>query len=70
MTLLSVTHQKQEQSADCLAACAAMALNYLALPIQNDRLNRLLEMTEYGGVFSNLQQLESVGVSVLIEQGE
>ena len=47
-----------------------MALNYLALPIRYDRLIRLLRITEYGGVFSDLQRLESLGASVLIEQGE
>ena len=70
MTLLSVSHLKQRQSADCLAACAVMALHYLALPTQYDRLTRLLGITRYGAVFSNLQRLESLGVSVLIEPGE
>lgn len=32
MTLLPVSHRRQQQQADCLAACAAMALDYLLDP--------------------------------------
>lgn len=33
MQLLNVPHWRQREDADCLAACAAMALEYLAIPI-------------------------------------
>ena len=70
MTLLSVSHRKQQQSADCLAACAAMVLDHLHIPVQYERLLRLLRVDYFGAFFRNLQYLESLGVSVLIETGD
>lgn len=70
MTLLSVPHRKQQQQADCLAACAAMVLEYLQIPVRYERLLRLLQVEEFGSFFRNLHRLESLGVSVLIEAGD
>jgi ABC-type bacteriocin/lantibiotic exporter with double-glycine peptidase domain len=42
MPLLAVSHHRQLQQADCLAACAAMLLDYLYLPIEYGRLVQLL----------------------------
>lgn len=70
MTLLTVSHHKQKQPSDCLAACAAMALQYLAVPIKYNRLLKLLGITQYGGIFSHLTRLESLGVTVSIGEGE
>lgn len=66
MTLLNVSHHRQQQPSDCLSACAAMVLQYLSIPIRYDRLSKLLDITEYGGVFSNIKKLESLGVTVRI----
>ena len=70
MILLPVLHQQQRQQTDCLAACAGMILDYLYVPYTYDRLLRLLRVGSMGAQFSNLYQLESWGVSVLLEHGE
>ena len=59
MPLLSVSHRQQRQQADCLAACAAMVLDYLHVPFRYDRVPRLLRIEAHGTVFSHLQYLES-----------
>ena len=69
MPLLPVLHQKQRQSSDCLAACAAMVLAYLQVPIEYKRLLRLLRTETHGSVFNNLRYLESMGLSILTEDG-
>jgi ABC-type bacteriocin/lantibiotic exporter with double-glycine peptidase domain len=68
--LLPVTHQQQKQPADCLAACAAMALAYLRIPIEYSRLLRILEVNESGSFFGKLQNLHTLGLTVLIEHGD
>lgn len=69
MSLLAVSHRKQLQQSDCLAACAAMLLEHLQLPIEYARLVQLLAIRSYGAAFSNLRRLEELGVSVVIEKG-
>lgn len=69
MTLLSVSHLKQQQSADCLAACAAMVLEYLQVPVNYRQLLRILRVEYFGAFFRNLQHLESLGVHILIDEG-
>ena len=44
MNLLPISHRQQIQQADCLAACAAMLLDYLHVPIQYKYLLRLLQV--------------------------
>lgn len=39
MPLLKVTHQQQQRSSDCLAACAAMALNHLGVQIRYNTIS-------------------------------
>lgn len=70
MTLLPVLHQKQRRQADCLGACAAMVLHYLQVPIQYERLLRLLKTQAAGTVFGNLRYLETLGLSVQIGYGD
>lgn len=69
MSLLAVSHRRQLEQADCLAACAAMLLDYLQLPVDYARLLQLLGIRSYGAAFSNLRRLEEIGVSVTIEKG-
>ncbi len=69
MSLLAVSHRKQQQQADCLAACAAMILDYLQISIEYPRLLQLLGIRSYGAAFSNLRRLEAIGVSVTIAKG-
>lgn len=70
MPLLKVNHQQQQRSSDCLAACAAMALNYLGVQVQYNRLLRLLRVRDAGASFFNLRALEPLGVSVLLAEGD
>ena len=70
MPLLAVSHRKQEQQADCLAACAAMILDYLQVRVDYRRLIRLLRIRAYGAAFSNLRLLESLGLRVEIGRGD
>jgi ABC-type bacteriocin/lantibiotic exporter with double-glycine peptidase domain len=70
MILLPVQHQQQRQQTDCLAACAGMVLDYLHLPYTYEGLLRLLRVGSMGTQFSNLYQLETWGLSVLLEHGE
>lgn len=47
-----------------------MVLDYLQIPVSYQRLLRLLRVEYFGAFFRNLQHLETLGVSVLIEQGD
>jgi ABC-type bacteriocin/lantibiotic exporter with double-glycine peptidase domain len=69
MSSLAVSHRRQLQQADCLAACSAMLLDYLHLPVDYARLVQLLGIRSYGAAFSNLRRLEELGVSVTIGKG-
>lgn len=70
MSLLAVSHYRQRQQADCLAACAAMVLEYFHLPFTYERLLRLLNIRYYGTSFSSLRKLESFGVAAIIARGD
>ena len=69
MILLTVSHQQQTQQTDCLAACAAMVLDYLHIPTAYNRLSQLLKIDAIGTPFRNLDNLQAVGLSILIEEG-
>ena len=69
MILLTVSHQKQTEQADCLAACAAMVLDYLHIPISYNKLMQLLKIDAIGAPFRNLDNLQSLGLSILLEEG-
>ena len=68
--LLPVTHLPQRQPAECVAACAAMVLDYLGLPQDYDQLNRLLGIDPLvGAPFGNLRRLVEVGASLALSEG-
>ncbi len=69
MSLLAVSHRRQLQQADCLAACAAMLLDYHQMLVDYTRLVQLLGIRSYGAAFSNLHRLEELAVAVTIEKG-
>lgn len=70
MTLLSISHRRQSQQADCLAACAQMILQYLQISISYNRLLDILETEQSGSYFSKLKNLESeLGLIVELAQG-
>ena len=56
-TLLAVPHQRQQQEADCLAACATMVLAYLNVDIKYQQLLKLLKVKPYGTPGQNLKYL-------------
>ena len=67
--LLHVSHRKQSQRADCLAACAAMVLDYIECPCSYQRLLDLLNIKLIGAPSSNILQLARLGVSVVHDAG-
>jgi ABC-type bacteriocin/lantibiotic exporter with double-glycine peptidase domain len=69
MNLLPISHRQQILQADCLAACAAMILDYLHVPIQYEHLLRLLKVRSFGTSLFNLRNLQTLGLFVLIEEG-
>ena len=68
--LLPVSHRRQEQQADCLAACAAMILAYLQIPVNYSRLRRLLNVRYFGAFFSDIANLGVLGVAVTVGEGD
>jgi len=68
-TLLPVPHRIQRRQADCLAACAAMILEYLGRPTDYARLVTLLGIRDFGAPSSNIRQLAKLGLSVSFRQG-
>ena len=56
--LLTVPQQKQQSDGDCLAACAAMVLNYLNRPVAYASLLKLLKIKPFGAPASNIRLLE------------
>lgn len=69
MILLPISHRRQKRQADCLAACAAMVLDYLQIPIDYDNLTRLLGVDAIGTPFRRLQNLEKLGLNIHIGEG-
>jgi ABC-type bacteriocin/lantibiotic exporter with double-glycine peptidase domain len=71
MPLLPVPHYRQHEPGECLAACSAMALEYLNLPVDYSKLVAQLKIIRKAGApFRNLRSLESLGVKVIIDHGE
>jgi len=64
MTLLSVSHKKQRQPADCLAACAAMVLEYLQVSVAYNDIVEQFETRYFGAPFFNVHKLEAMGLFV------
>ena len=65
--LLSIPHHQQKQPADCLAACAAMVLDYLGVQVTYDNLQKLLKVEPYGASAYNLHYLTPLGVMVDVD---
>ena len=68
-TLLPIPHHPQRDDGDCLAACAAMVLDYLSVSADYDRLLRLLGVKPYGTPGSRLNNLADLGVHVRYARG-
>ncbi len=70
MLLLPISPCQQRQPGECLVACAKMVLDYLRVPVSYEDLTKCLRIGYAGAPFRNLNYLKSLGVSVLIEQGQ
>src|SRR5262245_11098177 len=69
-TMLPVPHIPQRKQGECLAACAAMMLNYLGHSVNYDKLLKLLRVrTDIGAPASIIRQLETLAVTVIYKQG-
>jgi ABC-type bacteriocin/lantibiotic exporter with double-glycine peptidase domain len=66
--LLPVLHREQQHPADCLAACAAMVLDYLGQPTAYRRLLSLLEIGPIGAPRRNVLRLSKLGVDVVFRE--
>lgn len=67
--LLPVRHLRQHNDADCLAACAAMLLDYLRIEVKYDRLLKLLKVKSFGTPGQNLRLLVGLGIQVTYREG-
>ncbi|MFZ1268909.1 MAG: C39 family peptidase [Anaerolineae bacterium] len=67
--LLPVPHRIQRRQADCLAACAAMVLEYLGRPVDYVRLITVMGIQDFGAPSSNIRRLAKLGLSVSFRQG-
>jgi ABC-type bacteriocin/lantibiotic exporter with double-glycine peptidase domain len=67
--LLKLSHLRQQQQADCLAACGAMVLAYLRIPISYTRILQALGTTAEGTPFHRLERLSNFGVNVTRGEG-
>ena len=66
---LPVKHRRQQHPGDCIAACAAMVLDYLDEPVAYDRLLRILRIApDFGAPAPNLRLLEELGVVVIYKE--
>ncbi len=68
-TLLPIKNYPQRSTGDCLAACAAMALNYVGVSVSYHRLLRILDVQPYGTPGSRLNKLAALDVTVRYAYG-
>ncbi len=66
---LPVSHQKQTERADCLAACAAMVLHHLGRSLAYKRLLDLLGVRRFGAPSFRILRLTELGLSVVYREG-
>lgn len=67
--ILPVPHLVQHNTGECLVACVGMVLSYRGRPFSYKRVTKLLDVREYGAYFSNVRNLETLGVRVLLSNG-
>ena len=68
--ILSVPYVQQQGVGECLAACAAMVLNYIGKPTSYRRLVKLLETIPATGTASyKIQNLSQLKVNVIYRRG-
>lgn len=62
--LLPVSHLKQKGDGDCLAACAAMVLEFIDRGIDYSQVAQLLKIRIFGAPASNIRLITQLGLSV------
>lgn len=62
--LLPVLHLQQKGDGDCLAACAAMILNFIGHEVEYPQLLELLKIKKFGAPASNIRNLAQLKLSV------
>lgn len=68
--LLPIAHVQQHNRGECLAACTAMVLAYLNVPIAYGRLLKLLRVRPgIGTPAHNVRTLKQLGLTVIYQQG-
>ncbi len=65
---LPVPHREQQYPSDCLAACAAMVLEYLGKPTPYSRLLTLLRIGPIGAPRRNIRYLTRLGIDVTYQE--
>ena len=67
---LEIEHVHQRNDGECLAACAAMVLNFISFPVAYKRLIRILEIKDnFGTPSSKIRNLDKLGIRVIYKQG-
>lgn len=69
MLLSNIANRPQRTEADCLVACCQMVLDYLGIQRTHEWLSKVLETTDIGTPFSNLNNLKA-RLGVVIERAE
>jgi uncharacterized protein YvpB len=67
--ILSVPHLMQRNIGECLVGCVGMALTYTGRSFSYQRVTKLLNVHPGGAYFSNVRNLETLGVSVVLNHG-
>jgi ABC-type bacteriocin/lantibiotic exporter with double-glycine peptidase domain len=66
---LKLLHVRQQQQADCLAACAVMVLAYLRMPRSYTSVLRALGTTAAGTPFHRLDLLQTRNIKIARGEG-
>jgi ABC-type bacteriocin/lantibiotic exporter with double-glycine peptidase domain len=66
---LQVSHVQQQADGECVAACAAMLLHYLSIPVNYRELLGLLKVTPIGTPAFRVRELEKLNITVIYKQG-
>lgn len=66
---LDVPHVRQRQTSDCVAACAAMVLDYMKYSVSYEHVSRVIGVNWFGTPSSFVRKLEKLGITVIYKQG-
>ena len=65
---LNVSHIQQREGGDCVAACAAMALDYLGVSVSYEQIKRIIQIEWFGTPSFYIRKLEQLGVTVIYKR--